>query len=640
MRLFLVTVGLWALVGCQQKEAGAGAVRVELFYATFRPGCLQVTATDEADASRSETQRLSVESRSGLKTVAVFRQPEWSRQLRVSASAREGSCTGPEVATSTQRVEVPATGTTVVNLDLRAPDVDGDGFVARSPEGKGGTDCDDRDASVYPGAPETCDGKDSNCSGDESDAADPRDYAVDADRDGYCGTQTARGCPPAGPACQPGDCRDNDATVHPGGAESRCDGVDENCNGLIDENFQVGVACETEARCASTWTCTQDKTAAECLSAQTPRAWYSDPDGDGRFGAPVAPLCVQPPGTQPTLDDCDETSRFIGGPEVCDRLDNDCAGGADEGGVCAAIQWTSRTLGGSPAWAAVTTDARGKAWLAGAGGQLLRVEGATGTDRSSICGATHDWTAAWARPRDGRVFLASAQGELATVAPSGAACDVEPLTGLPGALTGLVGFERDGLTTVYAVASSGDIVRWEWRDEPASLPHPTVVTRVAANLRGIHGLGPDALLAVGAEDYQPGGGGALPRVFRFEPASGRWSREALPTDLGTGFLRGVSVVDGQRAYAVGDQGLVLERQGGTWRKLPAPGTADLLDVVAFHPTAVLVLSQQSGVFLHLYNGETWSAPYPQAHPLLSLDALGPTEQWAAGQGGTLVHWGP
>jgi uncharacterized repeat protein (TIGR03803 family) len=38
------------------------------------------------------------------------------------------------------------------------PDADGDGYSTAE-------DCDDHDATVYPGAPELCDGKDNNCSG-------------------------------------------------------------------------------------------------------------------------------------------------------------------------------------------------------------------------------------------------------------------------------------------------------------------------------------------------------------------------------------------------------------------------------------------------------------------------------------------
>jgi len=86
----------------------------------------------------------------------------------------------------------------------------------------------------------------------------------------------------------------------------------------------------------------------------------------------------------------------------------------------------------------------------------------------------------------------------------------------------------------------------------------------------------------------------------------------------------------------------LERQAGTWRKLPSPGGAaapDLLDVAAFAPNLVYVLSNQSGTFLHRFDGTAWSEPFPQGQVLLSLDAISPREQWATGQGGTLVRWG-
>jgi hypothetical protein len=52
------------------------------------------------------------------------------------------------------------------------------GYVANS------ADCDDSDANINPGAPETCDGTDNNCSGDESDATDATTWYADADDDG------------------------------------------------------------------------------------------------------------------------------------------------------------------------------------------------------------------------------------------------------------------------------------------------------------------------------------------------------------------------------------------------------------------------------------------------------------------------
>lgn len=90
-------------------------------------------------------------------------------------------------------------------------DQDGDGHSPA--EG----DCDDRDASVHPGADDApYDGIDSDCDG-WSDH--------DADRDGHDALS-------AGGA----DCDDGDRAVHPGAAESR-DGRDQDCDGYCDEGL-------------------------------------------------------------------------------------------------------------------------------------------------------------------------------------------------------------------------------------------------------------------------------------------------------------------------------------------------------------------------------------------------------------------
>ncbi len=642
MRLFLLAVGLGLLAGCQQASAGAGAVRVELFYATFRPGCLRVTATDMADPSRTQTQQLTVaEGRSGRRTVAVFRKPDWSRALQVTAEAREGSCDGPPVATSTQQVDIPERGATVAYLDLRAEDLDGDGFVATR---NGGTDCDDTRASVYPGATEVCDGVDNNCVNGEADATDMREYYADADGDGYGNSvrSAGRACvAPPGMTFVGGDCDDTHPAVHPGQAETRCDGEDENCDGVPDDTFRIGQSCTTEQRCAGTWECnTRDETAV-CSSKEPPRTWYVDADGDSLPGTALpGETCEQPAGAFADHRDCDDRSRFRGGHEVCDRLDNNCDGAVDEFPVCAGFTWSSMTVGGSTSWTAVTTYAEGKAWLAGAGNTLSHVERLTETDRSGACGGTRDWTAAWARPSDGRVFLGSAQGRLATVPVAGASC----IEGLPsdaggmGDVTGLVGFERDAVTRVYAVTRSGHVLRWEWRDD-ASVPPPQVVVRLAANLNGVHGLSPDALLVVGAEKFQPGV--TLPRAFRVDGVTGRWARETLPAGLGMGELRGVNVVEPWLSYVVGDRGWVLKRENGAWSWLPSPGSAaqELVDVVAFAPTVVLVLAHGSTPAIHRLNGTAWVENHSTGQPLLSLDAVVSHQQWGAGRGGTLVRWG-
>ena len=92
-------------------------------------------------------------------------------------------------------------------------DGDGDGFEGES---FGGTDCDDTDPSVYPGATETCNGVDEDCDG----RVDEDTICSDDDGDGYTEAE--------------GDCDDANPASYPLGPEIE-DGYDNNCNGVIDE---------------------------------------------------------------------------------------------------------------------------------------------------------------------------------------------------------------------------------------------------------------------------------------------------------------------------------------------------------------------------------------------------------------------
>ncbi len=98
-------------------------------------------------------------------------------------------------------------------------DADGDGYIAAPC----GTDCDDTDPAVHPGAAEVCgNGKDDECDG-AADCADADCQTnIDGDGDGYfalpCGS----------------DCDDADPAVHPGAAEVCDNGKDDQCDGAID----------------------------------------------------------------------------------------------------------------------------------------------------------------------------------------------------------------------------------------------------------------------------------------------------------------------------------------------------------------------------------------------------------------------
>ncbi len=190
-------------------------------------------------------------------------------------------------------------------------DTDGDGYGdpgtgacgARDGYVSDDTDCDDTNAAINTSASEVCDGVDNNCDGtvDESTATDATIWYPDADGDGYGDAYNSQpACTaPDGTLADGTDCDDTKPAVNPAAIEV-CDGVDNNCDGFVDES-----------------------------TASDASIWYYDSDGDGFGDASISEAaCAQPAGyTSPALaTDCDDTNAAVSpaATEICDGVDNDC----------------------------------------------------------------------------------------------------------------------------------------------------------------------------------------------------------------------------------------------------------------------------------------------------------------------------
>ncbi|MEC7242254.1 MAG: putative metal-binding motif-containing protein [Myxococcota bacterium] len=138
-----------------------------------------------------------------------------------------------------------------------------------------------RDAPVDTALPDTGPGEDTS--------APDRD----ADGDGF-------------PASQ--DCDDDNPAVFPGAVEA-CDGIDNDCDALVDDED-------------------------DSLDSTTTPVWYNDSDGDG-FGSSDASLqvCVPPTGWVADGSDCDDSDSLVfpGAVELCNGVDDDCDSEVDEG---------------------------------------------------------------------------------------------------------------------------------------------------------------------------------------------------------------------------------------------------------------------------------------------------------------------
>ncbi len=175
------------------------------------------------------------------------------------------------------------------DADLDASDADPDADDAGDASVDGATDADPDAGDVMdPDAMTDADPDAGDADPDAmTDTGTPDTGCVDEDGDGTCATD---------------DCDDTDPRIFPGVPE-RCDGVDQDCDGLIDEELPT-------------------------------RTFYEDIDGDG-YGDDTTSVeaCARPDDHVLRGGDCDDDSALASPsvPEICDAMDNDCDGLTDEG---------------------------------------------------------------------------------------------------------------------------------------------------------------------------------------------------------------------------------------------------------------------------------------------------------------------
>ncbi|MEC7241695.1 MAG: putative metal-binding motif-containing protein [Myxococcota bacterium] len=183
-------------------------------------------------------------------------------------------------------------------------DRDGDSFGIEN-------DCDDTDETIYPNAPEICDGIDNNCDQaiDEAGAEGESTFYADSDGDGYGNLdEPIQACtqPEEGYTTNSDDCNDEDALAYPGSTERCSTDYDDDCDSEANEQDAEG--------------CTN---------------YFYDGDGDGYGTTEFACFCE--PDTEGDYDalvgtDCLDTNpnAYPDAIEVInDSEDYDCDGGDD-----------------------------------------------------------------------------------------------------------------------------------------------------------------------------------------------------------------------------------------------------------------------------------------------------------------------
>ncbi len=311
------------LSGCQ-----CGESKLSTLHATLVP---KPTAVDFGDvdlgSSVFQTVTLSVDGNRAVHVTSIALAGESSLSSELSQDGKPGTI-DVGVPDKVNVRFVPTKAGEVHDHLVVQSDADGDSATLRIPiQGNGvdrcvdkdgdgygdhclkGPDCNDNDPNVHPGAPELCDGKDDNCNGQIDEG-----YDVGA----ACEVQVTL---PDGSVCQrPGvlacsaDGKSTACRATP--VQDICNGKDDDCDGIVDNGFDVGAACQVPAdngcHYDGTKQCTADGAGTTCVESAGAQL-VCCPDGQARNADDA---CCAPLPTDACQYECDVD--VTAGTSTCD----------------------------------------------------------------------------------------------------------------------------------------------------------------------------------------------------------------------------------------------------------------------------------------------------------------------------------